>query len=212
MIDVTPLDFSAEKWLMENRHVRSIAGIDEVGRGPWAGPVVAAAVILNPDDLPLDAQDSKKLTAKKREALYPLILEKAQVGIGQASVAEIDEMNILRATFLAMERAVANLPTAPDFAVIDGNKIPKNMPCASHCVVKGDGKVLSIACASIVAKVYRDKLMAELGEAHPHYGWHTNAGYGTKIHQEGLAKFGITSHHRRSFAPIAKIFQQQKSA
>lgn len=212
MIDLNPLDFSAEKWLMDNRHVRAIAGIDEVGRGPWAGPVVAAAVILNPDDLPLDAQDSKKLTAKKREALYPLILEKAQVGIGEASVAEIDEINILRATFLAMERAVANLPAAPDFAVIDGNKVPKNMPCASHCVVKGDGKVLSIACASIVAKVYRDKLMAELGEAHPHYGWHTNAGYGTKVHQEGLAKFGITSHHRRSFAPIAKIYQQQKSA
>lgn len=205
MVDIGTLDYSAENWLRQHKNCRSIVGIDEVGRGPWAGPVVAAAVILNPDDLPLAANDSKKLTARQREKLYPLILEKACVGIGEASVAEIDEHNILAATFIAMRRAVENLPVAPDFSLIDGNKIPKDWMTPAHAVVQGDGKVLSIACASIVAKVYRDNLMAKLAEQHPHYGWERNAGYGAPMHQQGLASHGVTPHHRRSFAPIAKL-------
>lgn len=191
----------------------TVVGVDEVGRGPWAGPVVAAAAWLNPDDLPLLADDSKKLTAKKREALCPVILEKCKVAIAEASVEEIDAMNIREATFLAMERAVTKLqeqlPSNIDYIFVDGNALPKKLPCAAEAVVKGDGLVLSISCASIVAKIHRDRYMAKLAEKFPHYGWESNAGYGTKVHQKGLADVGVTPHHRRSFKPIQELIANE---
>lgn len=188
-----------------------VAGIDEVGRGPWAGPVLVAAAIIDitrlSDALKRELNDSKKLSVKKRDQLFDLICADpaVEVALGEASVAEIDQMNILQATFLAMRRALKNLSKRPDFALIDGNKVPPNFPVSADCVVKGDSKSLSIAAASIVAKVTRDRLMAHLAQEFPAYGWETNAGYGTKAHQEGLAKVGICIHHRRSFAPIAQM-------
>lgn len=184
------------------------AGIDEVGRGPWAGPVMAAAVIW-PEGVPLleGVTDSKKLSAKKREVLAEQILAIADVGVGSASVDEIDSMNIRRATFLAMERAVEKLRERPTFAWVDGNAKPMRLPCSSTCVVKGDSKVYTIGCASIVAKVIRDAEMARLHESFPHFAWNSNAGYGTKAHQEGLAAAGVTAHHRKSFAPIRALLQ-----
>ncbi len=198
------LDYSYEQQKISEGY-SVIAGVDEVGRGPWAGPVVAAACILDYSKLPSEVRDSKKLSAKKREALAPLIEEHMQVALGEASAEEIDEHNILQATFMAMSRAVDNLPQKPDFLFIDGNKIPPQIDIPAETVVKGDDKVASIACASIVAKVYRDKLMAELAATYPQYAWEKNAGYGTKAHQEGLAEFGVTEHHRKSFKPIAAL-------
>ena len=198
------LDFSAEQQKIDSGY-KIIAGVDEVGRGPWAGPVVAAAVILDYNNLPEGLNDSKKLTAKKREILAPLIHEKAIVSIAEASVEEIDELNIRQATFLAMSRAVEGLTEKADFVFVDGNAIPPQLTMATEDIVKGDSKVLSIAAASIVAKVYRDDLMAKLGDEFPYYAWANNAGYGTKAHQEGLAEFGITPHHRKSFAPIKAL-------
>ena len=184
------------------------AGIDEVGRGPWAGPVMAAAVIW-PEGVPLleGVTDSKKLTAKKRELLAEQIMNLADVGVGSASVEEIDRVNIRQATFLAMERAVEALENKPAFAWVDGNAIPGNLPCESECVVKGDSRVYTIGCASIVAKVLRDAEMARLHDIFPYFAWDSNAGYGTKAHQEGLKEAGVTPHHRRSFAPIRAILQ-----
>jgi ribonuclease HII len=183
-----------------------VAGIDEAGRGPWAGPVVAAAAILDPDTLPKDVanrlDDSKKLSPKIRISLFDALKAGAHLGVGIASVEEIDTHNILAATMLAMCRAVSDLPIRPDHALVDGNRAP-DLPCPVQTVVRGDGLSLSIAAASIVAKVTRDRMMASLALEHPGYGWERNAGYGTKAHQEGLARFGVTIHHRRSFKPIA---------
>jgi ribonuclease HII len=183
-----------------------VAGIDEAGRGPWAGPVVAAAAILDaarlPDALASRLDDSKKLTRPVREALFGPIQVYAEVGVGVADVAEIDSLNILRATLLAMQRAVAALAAPPSSALIDGNIAP-SLCCPAHTVVKGDSLCLSIAAASIVAKVTRDRLMASLSVTHPGYGWEHNAGYGTEEHRIALQRLGITPHHRRSFAPIA---------
>lgn len=198
-------DFSLEKNLLGLGH-QHIAGVDEVGRGPWAGPVMAAAVVLNTDHLPA-ARDSKKLSAAQRLTLYEDILPQAYIGLGEASVAEIDTLNIRNATFLAMRRALANLPVAPGYALIDGDAVPSDLPCPAQAIIGGDNTVLSIACASIVAKVTRDRLMQKLHKAYPHFGWNTNAGYGTKIHQEGLSRHGITAHHRKSFRPIQKMIQ-----
>lgn len=181
-----------------------VAGVDEAGRGPWAGPVVAAAVILDPAAIPDGLNDSKKLSAARRAALFAALGATARIGVGQASVDEIDRLNILHATMLAMQRAVANLPTRPDIALIDGNRTP-DLPCAAEAIVKGDGRSLSIAAASIIAKVTRDRIMAELDTQFPGYGWKTNQGYGTKPHQAGLLRLGVTPHHRRSFKPIHKI-------
>lgn len=180
-----------------------ICGIDEVGRGPWAGPVVAAAVIL-PAKLPDFFQgvtDSKKLSAATRETLFPLLLEHCHVGLGQASVEEIDTHNILQATFIAMQRAFRALSVQPTRALVDGNKIPQ-LPCPAQAIIGGDAKVPAIAAASIIAKVTRDRLMKDLCQQHPGYNWSRNMGYGTKDHQNGLAALGVTPHHRRSFAPI----------
>lgn len=194
---------------LENEHTGFVCGVDEAGRGPWAGPVTAAAVIfdqttLSPE-LAQSLNDSKKLSAKKREALIDQIKEESIWAVGEASVEEIDEFNILQATFLAMRRAVQGLSQKPDFALIDGNKMPPQLGIEGMPIVKGDGLSCSIAAASIIAKVTRDRQMADLAKQYPHYGWERNAGYGVKLHQQGLASNGVTPHHRKSFAPIKKI-------
>lgn len=200
------LDYALEKRLISQGY-KAIAGVDEVGRGPLAGPVTAAAVIIkNPEPL-LMVKDSKKLSPKKRAELYDVIFNYADVGIGHASVEEIDEINILQATFLAMTRALKNLPTQPDYALVDGNRLPKNMPCKGASIIKGDGHVLSIAAASVIAKVTRDKIMHNLALDHPHFGWETNAGYGAKKHMDALQEHGPTPHHRKSFAPVARLLE-----
>lgn len=181
-----------------------VAGVDEVGRGPLAGPVMAAAVVLDPGRIPEGLNDSKLLSAKKREALYPVILECAEVSVGIASVEEIDSINILQASFLAMRRALAGL-SGLDHALIDGRMIPQGLPCPATGIIKGDGISLSIAAASIVAKVRRDALMVDLAQQHPGYGWETNMGYGSKSHISALARLGPSPHHRRSFRPVYNI-------
>ncbi len=178
-----------------------IAGVDEVGRGPLAGPVMAAAVILNRECIPDGLNDSKKLTMRSREKLFDRLQECAVIGIGEASVDEIDRLNIRRATHLAMQRAVAALNEKPGFAIVDGNDAPA-LCCPCDTIVKGDGRSVSIAAASIIAKVTRDRMMMRLHEEFPGYGWQTNMGYGTKAHIEGLNKLGITPRHRKSFAPV----------
>ena len=187
-----------------------VAGVDEAGRGPWAGPVVAAAVVFGAGDPPpalrATITDSKLLKAERRAALQPAILACADAALGIASVAEIDGMNILQATLLAMRRAVVRLRHLPDLALVDGNRAPP-LPCAAQTVVGGDRSSLSIAAASIVAKVTRDRLMARLALEHPGYGWERNAGYGTAEHQAGLARLGVTAHHRRSFAPVRRLVE-----
>ena len=182
-----------------------VCGIDEVGRGPWAGPVVAAAVILDPRGIPDGLNDSKRLAPERRAELATMLEARAIVALGVASVAEIETMNILQASFLAMRRAILGLATRPALALVDGNKAPPGLPCACRPIVGGDGLALSIAAASIVAKVARDRTMVALAQQFPGYGWETNMGYGTRSHQEGLARFGVTPHHRRSFQPIHKI-------
>lgn len=185
-----------------------VVGVDEAGRGPWAGPVVAGAVILDPESLPIDLRhgldDSKKLKPETRDALFDLLLEHAVTGVGIASVGEIDEINILQATMLAMVRAVEDLGVNPGMILVDGNRLP-DFSCPAEALIKGDGRSLSIAAASIVAKVSRDRIMTDLAQKHPCYGWERNAGYGTKLHQQALAQYGVTEHHRRSFKPIRAI-------
>ena len=182
-----------------------VVGVDEVGRGPLAGPVTAAAVWLNHFAIPTGLNDSKVLTQARRISLSAALFEVADVSIAHASVEEIDEMNILRASHLAMVRAIAGLRMPPDFALIDGNMIPNGMPCRAQAIVKGDMRSLSIAAASIVAKVARDAIMVDLAQQHPGYGWETNAGYPTAAHLKALINLGVTPHHRRSFAPVYKM-------
>ena len=203
-------DYSIET-AAQQRGLPRIVGVDEVGRGPWAGPVTAAAVWLDPGRIPDGLNDSKKLTAARRQALSDLLSAHAVVSVAHASVAEIDRLNILQASHLAMRRAVTGLPFVPDLALIDGNRLPVDLPCAGECVVKGDGRSLSIAAASIAAKVVRDRIMVDLAQQHPGYGWDTNAGYGTKLHQSALRSLGVTPHHRRSFKPIHNILYQDKT-
>ncbi len=203
-------DFAEETRLIAAGHLR-IAGIDEVGRGPLAGPVVAAAVILNADDIPEGLNDSKKLTATRREALAAEIAARAQVGIGMADVEEIDRLNILRASHLAMCRAVGALPHPPDHALVDGNMIPRDLAQPATALIKGDGRSLSIAAASIVAKVTRDRIMVDLAQQFPGYGWDKNAGYPTAVHKKALLEMGVTPYHRRSFKPVHNILYQVKS-
>ncbi len=186
-----------------------IAGVDEVGRGPLAGPVTAAAVILDPARVPEGLADSKQLSEKRRNALYDEIFATATVSIAHASVEEIDRINILRASHLAMERAVAGLALAPDHLLIDGNMIPRGLAVSAEAIVKGDARSLSIAAASIVAKVCRDRLMVDLAQQHPGYGWEKNAGYPSPAHKEALRNLGVTPHHRRSFKPVHNILYQE---
>lgn len=206
MNDPMPPDDSLERAAMAQGHAR-IAGVDEVGRGPLAGPVVAAAVILDPARIPEGLDDSKKLTARARDRLCAAILETCTTGIGEASVAEIDRLNILRASHLAMERAVEALGGA-DFVLVDGNLIPEGLDRPASAVVGGDRLSLSIAAASILAKVTRDRIMVDLAQQHPGYGWERNAGYPTAEHRNALANLGVTPWHRRSFAPVHKILCQ----
>ena len=188
-----------------------VAGVDEVGRGPLAGPVTAAAVVLDASAIPDGINDSKKLTAKRRLALAEELWRVADVSIAHASVEEIDEHNILRASHLAMRRALEGLRRRPDFALIDGKMIPRGLNIPAQGVVKGDTKSLSIAAASIVAKVARDELMVDLAQQHPGYGWETNMGYGSKSHMQALQNLGATPHHRRSFRPVHNILYQEKN-
>ena len=181
-----------------------IAGVDEAGRGPWAGPVVAAAVILDPDPIPQGSADSKVLMPEEREAIFPRILATSRVGIGIASVDRIDRDNILNATLWAMSEAVKALPERPRLALIDGNKAPR-LACETRTLVRGDAVCLSIAAASIIAKVTRDRLMVALGREHPHYGFERHKGYGTAEHQWALTTHGATLHHRRSFRPVQLV-------
>lgn len=178
-----------------------VAGVDEAGRGPWAGPVVAAAVVLDPARIPPGLNDSKQLSAARRAVLFDEIMAVATVGVGIVEVAEIERINILQATFVAMTRAVA--PLDPDHVLVDGNRAPL-WYYATQTVVGGDGRCLSIAAASIIAKVTRDRIMEALAADFPGYGWAANKGYGTPEHSAGLDRLGVTIHHRRSYAPIAK--------
>jgi ribonuclease HII len=185
-----------------------VAGVDEAGRGPLAGPVVAAAVVLRadtPPELAILLDDSKKLTAEQRLLAYlALRASTAEIGVGAASVGEILRLNILHASMLAMRRAVSRLAVAPDLALVDGNYPPK-LDCAVRCVVGGDALCLSIAAASIVAKVVRDRAMERLGIRFPGYGWHSNAGYATAMHRAALQRLGPTRHHREAFGTVAQL-------
>tara|TARA_B100000768_G_C11195990_1_gene339506 strand:+ start:171 stop:815 length:645 start_codon:yes stop_codon:yes gene_type:complete len=200
-------DYLLERRLSEEGYL-TVAGVDEVGRGPLAGPVVAAAVILDKNNIPVGLNDSKKLSKKRREELFVQILETSIYSIGEASVIEIDKLNIYHASHLAMCRAINGLPDEPQYALIDGNKVPEKLQTPALAVVKGDSKSLSISAASIVAKVSRDNYMVDLAQHYPEYGWEKNAGYPTKAHIFALKKCGVTPHHRVSFRPVHNILYQ----
>lgn len=184
-----------------------IAGVDEAGRGPWAGPVVAAAVILR-GAVPAGLDDSKKLSAKRREALFDALhASDCLIGVGQASVAEIDSINILQATYLAMARAVEALAAPPAHVLVDGNRLP-TWRWPATAIVGGDGCEPAISAASIIAKVTRDRIMADLDRRHPGYGWAHNQGYGVAAHAQALQTLGATPHHRASFAPVKSVLMR----
>ena len=197
-------DFTFETRLRQ-AGLHRIAGVDEVGRGPLCGPVTAAAVILDPAAIPEGLRDSKVLSTARRRALNAALLDCAEVSIAHADVEEIDRLNILQASLLAMQRAIAGLRHPPCHALIDGNRLPRGLPCPAEAVVKGDARCLSIAAASIVAKVARDAIMADMARQYPGYGWDENAGYPTKRHINAIADLGVTPFHRRSFKPIRNI-------
>jgi ribonuclease HII len=182
-----------------------VAGVDEAGRGPLAGPVAAAAVVLDPGNLPPGLNDSKVLSAARRAALFDQIHACAEVSLAWASVEEIDRLNIRAASLLAMRRAVEGLGQLPEAALIDGNACPDGLPCRGVTLIKGDALSLSVAAASIIAKVARDRLMADLARAFPGYGWEVNAGYPTAAHRAALLDLGVSPHHRRSFRPVHNI-------
>lgn len=193
-----------------------VAGVDEVGRGPLAGPVLAAAVVFTqgvPPGLAVLLDDSKKLSARQRDAAFAALRSAAgiEIGLAAASVREIGRLNILHAAMLAMRRAVERLPARPDLALVDGNRAPP-LNCRVHCVVGGDGVSLSIAAASIIAKVVRDRLMTRLDARHPGYGWAANAGYPTATHRAALQRLGPTPHHRFGFAGVAPATRSGKFA
>ena len=201
-------DFSFEQSAFANGAIR-VAGVDEVGRGPLCGPVVAAAVRLDTGNIPDGLNDSKKLSHARRVLIAAELYEVADICVAQASVDEIDDINILHASMLAMERAVAGLTTPVDHVLVDGNRIPPGLVGKATAIVKGDARSLSIAAASVVAKVWRDGLMVDLAQQHPGYGWEHNAGYPTKMHLEALLKLGVTPHHRRSFKPVHNMLYQE---
>ncbi len=202
-----PPDYSTELGLGAGDGLR-IAGVDEVGRGPLAGPVYAAAVCLSLERLPADLRDglddSKKLLPAERERIAELLPRYAETAIGRAEVEEIDSLNILQAAFLAMRRAVEALSCLPDVALVDGNRAPV-LACRCETLVRGDGRSFSIAAASILAKVARDREMARLALEHPGYAWERNKGYSTRDHLEGLQRLGPCVHHRRSFEPVRQL-------
>jgi ribonuclease HII len=197
-------NFKIEQDLIRNG-CSIIAGVDEVGRGPLAGPVTAAAVILDPLNIPENLNDSKILSSKKREKLFEQLKSSSAFAVAHVSPEEIDKLNILQASLLAMVNAVSNLKVKPNHILIDGNKVPDKLIGRATAIVKGDRKVLSIAAASIIAKVTRDKLMHDLALEFPVYGWAKNSGYPTKCHMNAIVKYGVTPHHRRSFKPVHNI-------
>lgn len=197
-------DFSTELAAL-SRGARRIAGVDEVGRGPLAGPVTAAAVVLDPGNIPEGLNDSKKLTARRREALAAWLADHCDHCIVHVGVEEIDRLNIYHAAHLAMCRAVAGLKTAPCLALVDGNRVPRDLSCPGQAIVAGDARCVTIAAASILAKVARDRLMVDLAQQHPGYGWEANAGYATPAHKRALLDLGVTPYHRRSFEPVHNI-------
>lgn len=202
-------------FIFEHSYKDPVAGVDEAGRGPWAGPVVSAAIIINRKVFPLDIlnhiNDSKLISKKKRTFIFSLLKKlnnkSCFIGIGISNVQEIEQFNILQATLLSMKRAIYNLPVLPNFILIDGKNSPK-ITIPNKTIIKGDTKSISIAAASIIAKVTRDQIMQNLSIKYPNYDWENNAGYGTKKHQEAIKNFGITIHHRKTFKPIAKLCQK----
>lgn len=205
---ITP-DFDLERAAWTQGY-RLVAGVDEVGRGPLCGPVTAAACILDPARVPPGINDSKRLKEAERTALATQIKQSAIAwAIAHATVQEIDAINILQASHLAMKRALQALDPKMDFALVDGNRMPREMPVPGQTVVKGDAKSLSIAAASIVAKVERDQIMRDLAREHPEYGWETNMGYPTAQHLAALTRFGPTPHHRITFGPVRKMLCEE---
>ncbi|MDS9949542.1 MAG: ribonuclease HII [Planktomarina sp.] len=194
---------------LQSKGYSTIAGVDEVGRGPIAGPVYAAAVILNPNHIPVGLNDSKKLSVRKRNLISEEIMKHADVSIASASEREIEEINILRASHLAMMRAIEGLKTNPNHILIDGNLIPRDLTIPATAIIKGDARSVSIAAASIVAKISRDLIMCDLGQQFPGYGWDKNAGYPTLQHLNALQDLGVTPHHRRTFKPVYNILYQE---
>ncbi|WJH39145.1 ribonuclease HII [Aliirhizobium terrae] len=205
LFDAAPIvcDFSLELAARDAGHW-PVAGTDEAGRGPLAGPVVAAAVILDPDNIPTGLNDSKQLTLIQREMLFEAIMATARVSIAASSPRHIDERNILRASLDAMRRAVAGLCTPPALVLADGRDVPRGLACRGQAVIKGDSRSVSIAAASIIAKVTRDRMMARAGIVYPAYGFEKHAGYGTRQHRDGIDQHGPCSLHRMSFRPLKK--------
>jgi ribonuclease HII len=206
---IVPPSFKRERALFK-RGVWPVAGCDEAGRGPLAGPVVAAAVVLDPKRIPKGLDDSKRLTAEKREALFEEICATSQFAVAFASPARIERDNILRASLWALARAVHALPEMPKHVLVDGRD-KLDTPCDCEAVIGGDGLVLSIAAASIIAKVSRDRLMCRLAQDHPGYGFEQHKGYGVPEHLDALNRLGPTVHHRRLFAPVAAAWQKYQA-
>jgi ribonuclease HII len=196
---------------MMDLHRLPVAGIDEAGRGPWAGPVVVAAVILNPDHIPEGLNDSKLLTADAREDRYAEIVATACVAIAIGQVRRIDRDNILQASLWGMRAAFRGLQVPVAAALIDGNMVPKRFPGKARAVVGGDGISVSVAAASIIAKVTRDRIMVKLSRRYRRYGWENNKGYGTPEHARALEKHGVCTHHRRSFSPVERALRLAES-
>ncbi|MEM7620936.1 MAG: ribonuclease HII [Pseudomonadota bacterium] len=205
---IHPLDHSGPDFQLEHnaitRYGLPVIGVDEAGRGPWAGPVVAAAVILDPQNIPDGLNDSKKLSPKKRDDLFQVLHNCAQIGVGICDVRRIDQINILQATLWAMQQAVKQLQICSSFVLVDGNVSPQ-LGGMVQTIIKGDSRSYSIAAASIIAKVTRDRIMIELDAEFPDYGWAQNKGYGTKQHRNAMEQFGITCHHRVSYKPVRKF-------
>ncbi len=197
-------DFSFEQAALDRGVIR-VAGVDEVGRGPLAGPVTAVAVVLDPANIPAGLNDSKKLRAPQRAALAEWLMSNCDWAVAHVTVEDIDRLNILNASHLAMCRAVAGLREVPGHVLVDGNRLPRDLTLSSEAVVKGDARCVTIAAASIIAKVLRDRIMVDLAQQHPGYGWEVNAGYPTPTHKRALLDLGVTPHHRRSFRPVHNI-------
>lgn len=216
MPDDSPLaptgpDMSVERAALR-RGARVVCGVDEAGRGPLAGPVVVSAVVLNPRRVPEGLNDSKLLTALQREALYDTIMVSATVSIVVAPPLVIERLNILQATLWAMRQAVLGLGVTADHVLIDGNKLPKDLPCNGEAIVGGDGKSASIAAASIIAKVTRDRMCAIMHAEEPHFGFDSHKGYAAPVHLAALTEHGPGRHHRMDFAPCAQAFRMKAAA
>lgn len=203
------MKFNQPNWHFESAYSGRIAGVDEAGRGPLAGPVVTACVILDKNNLPAGLNDSKKLSEKKREILFDEIMKTSLVGVGMAEPEEIDRINVLAATMVAMRRAVLDLPVRPDVVLIDGNRAPQ-LDMTVETIIKGDAKSLSIAAASIIAKVTRDRLMILADQRFPGYGHSGHKGYPTKAHREALETIGASPIHRRSYAPVREALESTR--